>query len=90
MNILYWIIFGAALGLLANILDPHPASGGFLGTTGVAIIGAISGGVLGNIAFGIDLIEFNILSSLLAMIFSISLLFIQRVIFAARTEGKSS
>ena len=56
MTIIAWLIFGLVVGIVANSLDPHPASGGLLGAVVLGIVGALVGGFLSNLVFGIGII----------------------------------
>lgn len=78
MNILFWIIFGLIVGVVANIIDPHPARGGLLGSIILGILGAVLGGILGNIIFGIGITGFNFPSIAVAVLGALLLLFIER------------
>lgn len=78
MNIVFWIIFGLLTGIIANIIDPHPQKGDWLGAMILGILGAILGGFLGNIVFGIGISGFNFPSFAVAVLGSLFLLFISR------------
>lgn len=78
MNVLGWIIFGMIIGVIANIIDPHPSEGGWLGAAVLGVLGAILGGMLGNLVFGINLTGFNFSSFAIAILGSLLLLFIDR------------
>lgn len=80
MGILLWIIFGLITGVIANIIDPHPAKGGILGAIILGIVGALLGGFLGNILFGVGISGVNISSFLVAILGSLLLLFIARAL----------
>ncbi|MBI2599339.1 GlsB/YeaQ/YmgE family stress response membrane protein [Candidatus Daviesbacteria bacterium] len=78
MNLLSWIIFGLIVGVVANIIDPHPAREGWLGTIILGILGAVLGGFLGNIIFGVGVTGFNFSSFAVAVLGALLLLFIGR------------
>lgn len=78
MNIISWIIFGIIVGSIANIIDPHPSEGGWVGAVVLGILGAILGGFLGNMVFGIGISGFNFPSLAVAVLGALFLLFIGR------------
>jgi uncharacterized membrane protein YeaQ/YmgE (transglycosylase-associated protein family) len=78
MSILSWIVFGLVAGVIANLLDPSPSSGGTVGAIVLGILGAILGGFVANLLFGITISAFNIPSLAVAVLGSLLLLFIQR------------
>ena len=75
MNVLSWIIFGMIVGIVANAIDPSPSRGGILGSILLGIIGALVGGFLANLIFGITVTGFNVTSFLVAIAGSLLLLF---------------
>lgn len=80
MNILAWILFGLIVGIVANTLDPQPARGGLIGAILLGIVGALIGGFLAELIFGIGVTGFNLTSFLIAIAGSLVLLFIGRAI----------
>ncbi|QQG42987.1 MAG: GlsB/YeaQ/YmgE family stress response membrane protein [Candidatus Daviesbacteria bacterium] len=80
MTILAWLLFGLIVGVVANLLDPHPTQGGMLGAIILGIVGALVGGFLGNLVLGTGVTGFNITSLSLAVLGSLLLLFISRAI----------
>ena len=78
MNFFAWILFGLITGLLANIIDPYPAKGGLLGAMLLGIAGAVLGGFLGNMIFGLGVTGFNFPSFAVAVLGSLLLLFVGR------------
>ena len=81
MNILTWVVFGLIAGVIANLIDPHPASGGILGAIILGILGAMVGGFLSSMLFGMDVSGFNFTSLIIAVLGSLLLLFVQRALF---------
>lgn len=79
MDILTWVVFGLIVGIVANIIDPRPSSGGILGAIVLGVVGALIGGFLGNLLFGVGVTGFNISSFIIAVLGSLLLLFIARV-----------
>ncbi|MBI4059138.1 GlsB/YeaQ/YmgE family stress response membrane protein [Candidatus Microgenomates bacterium] len=80
MGIISWIIFGAVVGIIANVLDPQPAKGGLLGAIVLGVIGAMVGGFLSSLFLGIDVTGFNLPSFAIAVGGSLLLLFIGRAL----------
>jgi len=79
MNIILWIVFGLIAGSIANFLDPHPSSGGILGSIVLGIVGAIVGGFIANALFGLDAgAGFNLTSFVVAVLGSLLVLFLFR------------
>jgi uncharacterized membrane protein YeaQ/YmgE (transglycosylase-associated protein family) len=83
MSILAWIAFGGVAGAIANLLDPHPNTGGLLGSVILGILGAMAGGFLANLIFGITLTSFNLTSLSISVLGSLLLLSLGRA-FAER------
>ena len=78
MSFLSWILFGLVVGIVANAIDPSPAKGGILGSILLGIVGAVVGGFLANLIFGINVTGFNVSSFLVAIAGSLLLLFLGR------------
>lgn len=80
MGILAWIVFGLLAGLVAKLLMPGRDPGGFFITILIGIAGALLGGFIAS-AFGYGGISgFNLPSFIIAVIGSILLLIIFRVV----------
>jgi len=80
MNILSWILFGLVVGIVANALDAEPKRGGLITAMLLGITGALVGGFLADLAFGVTVTGFNLTSFLIAITGSLLLLFIGRSI----------
>lgn len=80
MGILSWIIFGLVVGILTNIIDPHPSRGGMAGAIVLGILGAFLGGLLGNMVFGIGVSGFNFPSIAIAVLGALLVLFVERAL----------
>jgi len=78
MNIISWILFGLIVGIIANAVDPEPAQGGLLNAMLLGIVGALIGGFLAELIFGVGVSGFNLTSFLIAVAGSLLLLFIGR------------
>ncbi len=80
MGIISWIILGLVAGALAKWILPGKDPGGIIVTIVVGIIGAIVGGYIGTLlGFG-EVTGFNFRSLIIAIIGSIVLLLIYRVV----------
>ena len=85
MGILAWIVFGLIAGAIAKLIMPGRDPGGWIVTIIIGIVGAIVGGFIGNaIGFG-SVSGFNIRSFIVAIVGSIVLLIIYRVVAGNRT-----
>lgn len=80
MNILAWILLGLIAGSIANMVDPHPSEGGFLGSIVLGVLGALAGGFLANLLFGLDVTGFNFTSLAVSTLGALLLLFLGRAI----------
>lgn len=78
MSIIAWLAFGLIAGVLANVVDPRPAQGGMVGAVVLGILGALAGGFLANLIFGVGISGFNFSSFLIAVLGSLLLLFAGR------------
>lgn len=79
MSILYWIVFGLITGSIANYLAPN-AQDGIVGSIVLGIIGAIVGGYLGEKFFNVGVTGFNVMSFVVAVLGSLIVLFIGRIL----------
>ncbi len=84
MSIISWLLFGLIIGIIANAIDPETNSGGAIGAIVLGIVGALVGGFLANLIFGVSITGFNLTSFLIAVAGSLVLLFAGRAI--RRTE----
>lgn len=80
MGILLWILFGLIAGAIAKVLMPGEDPGGFLVTILIGIVGALLGGWLGSLIFGVGISGFNLPSFLVAIGGAILLLIIYRAV----------
>ncbi len=80
MNVLAWIVFGLIVGVIANAIEPGPQRGGLIGAILLGIVGALVGGFLADLVFGVTVTGFNLTSFLVAIAGSLLLLFIGRAI----------
>jgi uncharacterized membrane protein YeaQ/YmgE (transglycosylase-associated protein family) len=83
-DLLFYLIFGLIAGGIANYIDPRPAKGGILGSIVLGIIGAVVGGYLGSMLFGVGVTGFNISSFLVAVLGSLLVLWVGRMVMRDR------
>jgi uncharacterized membrane protein YeaQ/YmgE (transglycosylase-associated protein family) len=80
MGILAWIILGLIAGAIAKALMPGKDPGGFIVTALIGIVGAVIGGFLGNMIFGIGGVSgVDIRSILISVVGALLLLWIYRM-----------
>ena len=84
-TILFWLIFGFLVGLIAKWIVPGEGPGGVLGDIIVGIIGAFIGGWVYGLFGHSGVTGFNIPSIICAIIGAVILLFIIRAIGGRRT-----
>jgi uncharacterized membrane protein YeaQ/YmgE (transglycosylase-associated protein family) len=84
LEILYYILIGLVVGLLARVLLPGRDPIGIIGTIVVGVLGAVIGGYLAGAVFeetdGVDWIA--------SILVAIALLFVFRRMTAGRTGGR--
>lgn len=82
MGILSWIVFGLIAGAIAKFILPGKDPGGILLTIVIGIVGGLLGGWLGSSVFGSTGVSgFNLMSFVWAVVGSLILLVIYRLIF---------
>jgi uncharacterized membrane protein YeaQ/YmgE (transglycosylase-associated protein family) len=80
MSIIAWIVLGLIAGAIAKFLMPGRDPGGIFITIIIGIVGAIIGGFIGQ-ALGVgDVTGFNLPSLIIAVLGSIILLIIYRMV----------
>ena len=80
MGILAWIILGLIAGFIAKAIMPGRDPGGFIVTALIGIVGAVIGGFLGNMIFGIGGVSgIDIRSILIAIVGALILLWVYRM-----------
>ena len=80
MGFLFYIIFGLIVGVIANLIDPQPARGGILAAIVLGIVGAIVGGWLGSMIFGVGVTGYNVSSFIVAIVGALLVLFVGRML----------
>jgi uncharacterized membrane protein YeaQ/YmgE (transglycosylase-associated protein family) len=89
MGFLSWVIFGLLAGGLAKFIMPGKDPGGCLVTALIGIIGSVIGGFLGTRLFHFGKVQgFDLRSLLIAILGSIVLLVLFRLVFARRRPPK--
>ena len=82
MGILGWIILGLLAGTIAKAILPGNDPGGIIVTMIIGIFGALLGGFLGQVLFGVDTLDefFDISTWLTAIVGAIILLLLYRMV----------
>ena len=84
MGILTWIILGLIAGGLAKFIMPGKDPGGCLVTMIIGIVGALIGGFIGSTLLGRSVEGFDLVSLLLAVLGSVILLALYRLVASRR------
>ena len=81
MGIIAWIIFGLIAGTLAEWILPGKDPGGIIAKIVIGIVGAVIGGFIGGTLLRIGTVTgFNLRSFIIAIIGSIILLLLYRMV----------
>lgn len=75
MNMLSWVLFGLIVGIVANAIDPGQNEGGIFGAILLGIAGALVGGFMANLLFGVNVSGFDLTSFIVAVAGSLVVLF---------------
>jgi len=85
MGFLGWIVLGLIAGAIAKLIMPGDDPGGIIITILLGIVGAVIGGYLGSVIFGIGLENFWSLQTwIVAIVGSLILLVAYRLIAGRR------
>lgn len=77
MGIIGYVVLGLIMGALAKAILPGRASGGWIATMLLGIVGAVVGGLLGNLIFNVGLENFWSLQTwVIALLGTLLVLFI--------------
>jgi len=88
MGIIAWIVLGLIAGAIAKAIMPGKDPGGIIVTLILGVVGALLGGWIGSAVFGVGLGGFfNLSTWLLAIVGSLILLAIYRVIVGRRVRA---
>ncbi len=79
MGIIAWLLLGLVAGWIANMLMSS-GRGGLVADLVLGVVGALVGGFLGSVLFGLDVTGFNIQSVLIAIVGAIIVVGIYRAI----------
>lgn len=75
MNIILWLIFGAAAGWVASLIMNTDGEQGPILNIIVGIVGAMIGGFIAQATIGKDVTGFNLTSFIIAVVGAVVLLF---------------
>jgi uncharacterized membrane protein YeaQ/YmgE (transglycosylase-associated protein family) len=75
MNIFLWILFGLLVGIVSNSIDRSKNPGDITRSILLGVVGALVGGLIANLIFGITLTRFNFTTFLIVIAGSLLLLF---------------
>jgi uncharacterized membrane protein YeaQ/YmgE (transglycosylase-associated protein family) len=78
MNLLSWLILGTLLGFFANVADPTKQPEDSINTIVLANISSVFGGLMASLLLDINFFTFNVITLTVALLTSITALFIQR------------
>lgn len=78
MNILAWILFGLITGIIANMLDPKASESSLFSALLLGVGGALTGGIVANLFFGMSISGFNLTSFLVAVAGSLLIVLLSR------------
>lgn len=79
MSLIYWIVFGLIAGVITSFIVPG-SQGGLIGLIILGVIGAVVGGYLGQLFFGVGVSGFNLNSFIVAVLGSILVLFLSNML----------
>ena len=80
MDILLWIVFGAAVGWVASLLMRTDGQQGIVFNVIVGIVGAVIGGWIMNAVGQSGIVGFSVYSFLVALLGAVALLSIVRLV----------
>lgn len=78
-SIVTWLVLGLAAGLIIHLIDPREGRASIAATTVMGILGAVVGGFLSNLLFGIPVTGFNVTSLIIAVVGGLLLASLQRL-----------
>ncbi|WP_165985734.1 GlsB/YeaQ/YmgE family stress response membrane protein [Streptomyces sp. YIM 98790] len=86
MGILAWILLGLLAGLIAKALMPGRQPGGIIVTTLLGIGGALLGGWLGKVIFGVESVDgfFELSTWVAAVVGAVIILFLYQLFTGRR------
>jgi uncharacterized membrane protein YeaQ/YmgE (transglycosylase-associated protein family) len=87
LNLLIWAVFGLLAGIVAKFIVKRPGGTdamGLLTTALLGIAGAVVGGWLSSVLFGLDVSSFSIAGFAVAVAGALVLLFLYHLLFSGR------
>lgn len=89
VGIIAWIVIGLLAGIIAKALLPGKDPGGCIVTIAIGIVGALLGGWLGKVLFGVESIDgfFDLSTWIAAIVGSLILLLVYRLVTGGRRRG---
>ncbi|MBX9392135.1 GlsB/YeaQ/YmgE family stress response membrane protein [Streptomyces sp. TRM72054] len=90
MSIIAWILIGLLAGAIAKLLLPGRDPGGIIITMLIGVAGALLGGWLGKVIFGVDSIDgfFDLSTWVAAIVGSLILLLLYRAFTGGRRSHR--
>ncbi len=85
MGILFFLIFGLAIGLIARALMPGPQKMGLVMTTILGVAGSFTGGLLSSLITNHHVMDFNTAGVIGSVIGALVLLFAASALFNRRS-----
>ena len=85
-NLIVWLVVGFITGAIIHLIDQRDVRGGFIATTVTGILGALVGGFLSALLFGIAPTGLNTPSIILAILGGLIFSFIQRIVTETQEE----
>ncbi|MEU5812041.1 GlsB/YeaQ/YmgE family stress response membrane protein [Streptomyces sp. NPDC047718] len=88
MGIIGWILLGLLAGIIAKALMPGRDPGGIILTIVIGVAGALLGGWLGKVIFGVDSVDgfFELSTWIAAVVGSLILLAAYRLVAGRRSS----
>lgn len=86
-NLTSWLILGTLAGFVAHLIDRRDVQGGAFSTIVTGIVGALVGGSLTNMFFGVGISGLNLTSLIIATGGALLLSIIQRMLFGIKQES---
>lgn len=80
-----WIVFGLIVGAIVHAMFPRDVRGGFWSSAILGILGALVGGVLSTLLFGVGYYGFSWVGFITAIVGGVILALLSRLLFR-RTE----
>jgi uncharacterized membrane protein YeaQ/YmgE (transglycosylase-associated protein family) len=85
-NVIAWLVVGLVAGIVMHLIDKRAVRGGVLATVVTGALGALLGGFLSALLFGIAPLGLNAPSIILAILGGLIFAFIQRIVTETEEE----